>query len=336
MKHISVIVPEGPVVLSSIVGTFKLFGQVNNFLAAQGLPPCYKIQLVGLNHETRLYEGLFTINPHVTIDQVKKTDLVVVTTIMGDMQESLALNKDFVPWINDMYRGGAEVASLCMGAFLLADTGLLDGKRATTHWIGTQQFQDMFPNVLFQQDKIITDEKGTYTSGGAFSFLNLLIYLIEKYNGRDMAILSSKLFEIDIDRYNQSEFVIFEAQKGHGDDTIQKAQDYIESNFSNSITIDQMADVVSLSRRNFIRRFKAATQNTPYEYVQRVRVEAAKKSLERTTQNVSEVMMEVGYSDSKAFRGVFRKLTGCSPVEYKMKYNKYSSKVSGSIEVITN
>lgn len=326
MKHISVIVPEGPAVLSSIVGVFKLFGQVNNFLAAQGMPASYEIQLVGLTRETQLYEGLFSIKPHVTIDQVKKTDLVVVTTIMGDMQESLELNKAFIPWIKQMYHDGAEVASLCMGAFLLAATGLLDGKRATTHWIGTQAFQQMFPEVIFQQDKIITDEKGTYTSGGAFSFLNLLIYLIEKYNGRDMAILSSKLFEIDIDRYNQSEFVIFEAQKGHGDELIQRVQNYVEANFSNSLTIDEMADHVSLSRRNFIRRFKTATQNTPFEYVQRVRVEAAKKSLERTQQNVSEVMMEVGYSDSKAFRGVFRKLTGCTPAEYKMKYNKYMAK----------
>lgn len=327
MKHISVIVPEGPVVLSSIVGTFKLFGQVNNFLAAQGMPACYEIELVGLKKETQLYDGLFSIKPQATIDQVKKTDLVVVTTIMGDMQDSLGLNKKFLPWIRKMYSGGAEVASLCMGAFLLAATGLLDGKRATTHWIGTEAFQQMFPEVIFQQDKIITDENGTYTSGGAYSFLNLLVYLIEKYNGRDMAIMSSKLFEIDIDRYNQSEFVIFEAQKGHGDETIQRAQDYIEDNFSKHLGIDELADYVSLSRRNFIRRFKTATQNTPYEYVQRVRVEAAKKSLERTKQNVGEVMVDVGYSDSKAFRNVFRKLTGCSPVEYKSKYNKYSAKV---------
>lgn len=327
MKHISILVPEGPVVLSSVVGPFKLFGQVNNFLASQGMAPYYDIQLVGLNRETQLYDGIFSIKPHVTIEQLKKTDLIIVTTIMGDMEQSIGLNQAYIPWIQDRFNEGAEVASLCMGAFLLGATGLLDGKRATTHWIGTEQFKEMFPEVEFQQDKIITDENGTYTSGGAFSFLNLLIYLIEKYNGRDMAILSSKLFAIDIDRYNQSEFVIFEAQKSHGDETIQKAQEYIEGHFSKQISIDEIADSVSLSKRNFIRRFKKATQNTPFEYIQRVKVEAAKKSLERTRQNVSEVMNEVGYSDSKAFRNVFRKLTGCSPVEYKSKYNKFMAKV---------
>lgn len=327
MKHISVIVPEGPVILSSIVGAYKLFGQVNNFLKAQGMPPFYEIQLVGLNKETQIYDGIFSIKPHVTIDQVSTTDLIVVTTIMGDMQDSLELNKDFLPWIRVRYQEGAEVASLCMGAFLLAATGLLNGRRATTHWVGTAAFQEMFPEVLLQQDKIITDENGTYTSGGAYSFLNLLVYLIEKYNGRDMAVMIGKLFEIDIDRYNQSEFVIFETQKGHGDELVQKTQDYIEEHFSESITLDGLADMVSLSRRNFIRRFKKATQNTPFEYIQRVKVEAAKKSLERTNQNINEVMVDVGYSDTKSFRKVFKKLTGCSPVEYKMKYNKYAVKV---------
>jgi len=327
MKHVSVIVPEGQIVLSSVVGAFKLFGQVNNFLVAQGMSPYYKIQLVGISDQTEIYDGIFMIKPHTTIDKVNKTDLVVVTTIMGEMNNALDLNKKFVPWINRMHQNGAEIASLCMGAFLLAKTGLLDGKRATTHWVGISQFKEMFPDVDLQQDKIITDENGIYTSGGAFSFLNLLIYLIEKYNGREMAIMSAKLFEIDLDRYSQSEFVIFQTQKGHGDLLIQKTQDYIESHFFENITLDILAEQVSLSRRNFIRRFKKATQNTPFEYVQRVRVEAAKKSFERTNLNVNEVMMEVGYSDNKAFRSVFKKLTGCSPTEYKMKYNSQLGRI---------
>ncbi len=323
MKHISIIVPEGPVVLSSVVGAFKLFGQVNNFLKDQGLPPYYNIQLVGIKPETELYDGLFAIRPNTTIDRVDKTDLVIVTTIMGDMPASIAMNKAFIPWIQSMHKQGAEVASLCMGAFLLAATGLLDGKKATTHWIGKESFKKMFPEVDFQPERIITDEKGLYTSGGAYSFLNLLVYLIEKYNGRDIAISTSKMFEIDIDRYNQSEFMIFDTQKGHGDQLIQKAQQYIEENFSRTLTIDELSGHVSLSKRNFIRRFKSATQNTPLEYIQRVKVEAAKKSFERTSQNVNEVMMEVGYLDNKAFRGVFKKFTGCSPTEYRFRYNSH-------------
>ncbi|MDW3192955.1 MAG: helix-turn-helix domain-containing protein [Cytophagales bacterium] len=328
MKHVSVLVPEGPAVLSSIVGPFKLFGQVNNFLAQQGYPPYYDIQLVGLNKTTTLYDGIFTIQPHVTIDQVDKTDLIVVTTIMGDMEDSLSKNNAFLPWINARFREGAEVASLCMGAFLLAATGILDGRRATTHWVGIDQFSEMFPEVLLQQDKIITDEDRTYTSGGAYSFLNLLIYLIEKYNGRDMAIMNAKLFEIDIDRYSQSEFVIFESQKTHSDTSIQSVQSFIESHFGENITLEALSEQAALSRRNLIRRFKKATQNTPFQYLQRVRVEAAKKLLERTDKNITEAMVEVGYSDNKAFRSVFKKYTGISPVDYRNKYNSHFSRQS--------
>ncbi|MFY0599232.1 MAG: helix-turn-helix domain-containing protein [Cyclobacteriaceae bacterium] len=327
MRHISVIVPEGPIVLSSVVGSFKLFNQVNNFLLEQGVAePAYKVELVGLSKETELYDGIFTIKPHVSIDEVIQTDLIIVTTILGDMSASIDLNKAFLPWIRKHYENGAEVASLCMGAFLLGATGLLDGKRATTHWMGIDGFSEMFPEVDLVPQKIITDDNGTYTSGGAYSFLNLLVYMIEKFNGRDMAIMISKLFEIELDRHNQSEFVIFNSQKDHGDEAIQKAQNYIEAHFIENLTVDMLADMVALSRRNFIRRFKKATRNTPFEYIQRVKVEAAKKSLERSTDNINEVMIEVGYSDSKAFRQVFRKLTGCSPNEYKVKYNRHLAK----------
>jgi len=291
-------------------------------------PPYFEIQLVGLNKSTSLYDGIFSIHPHATVDEVAHTDLIIVTTIMGDMEQSIEMNKAFLPWINKHYQQGAEVASLCMGAFLLAATGILDGKRATTHWIGIKKFREMFPKINLQQDKIITDEDRTYTSGGAFSFLNMLIYLIEKYNGREMAIMSAKLFEIDIDRYDQSEFVIFDSQKGHGDAQIEQLQNFIEQNFAKALTIDELAQHAALGRRNLIRRFKKATQNTPYEYLQRVRVEAAKKLFERSDQNVTEVMVIVGYSDSKAFRTVFRKLTGLSPVAYRNKYNSLLAKLA--------
>lgn len=323
MKHVSVIVPEGPVVLSSVVGAFKLFGQVNNFLVARGQPPYYEVELVGLTQEAVLYDGLFSIRPHVTIDKVRRTDLIVVTTIMGDMPSSIEQNKAFLPWISERHAGGAEVASLCMGAFLLAATGLLDGKAATTHWIGLEAFHEMFPDVHLQGGKIITEDSGIYTSGGAYSFLNLLLYLIEKYNGREMSIQSSKLFEIDIDRYTQSGFVVFQGQKGHGDAQVQQAQEYIEKHYDQPIAVDMLAGLTSLGKRNFIRRFKNATQNTPFEYVQRVRIEAAKKALESTDRNVNEVMMMVGYYDNKAFRSVFKKYTGHTPQEYRKKYNQH-------------
>jgi transcriptional regulator GlxA family with amidase domain len=203
----------------------------------------------------------------------------------------------------------------------LASTGLLTGKHCSTHWVAENLFKRMFPKVNLVTDKIITDEHGIYTSGGAFSFLNFLLYLVEKYYDRQTAIYCAKLFEIDIDRNSQSPFTIFGTQKNHGDETIKEAQVYLENNFKEKISMENLASFYAIGRRNFDRRFKKATGNTPLEYLQRVKIEAAKKNFESTRKSIKEVMYEVGYSDLKAFRTTFKRITGLSPVQYRNKYN---------------
>ena len=217
---------------------------------------------------------------------------------------------------------GAEVASLCIAAFLLAATGLMNGRKCATHWIAANDFRKMFPAVELVDDRIMTEEDGLYSSGGAYSFLNLLAYLIEKHAGREIAVRIAKTFMIDIDRESQSPFIIFNGQKAHEDESIKKAQEYIERNYQDKITVDQLAGMLALGRRNLERRFKKATANTVVEYIQRVKIEAAKKQLESGRKNVNEVMYDTGYSDEKAFRTVFRKITGLSPLAYKNKYHK--------------
>ncbi len=322
MKHISILVPDGDAILSSIVGPYKVFGRVNDLLVRMGKPPAFDIQLVGHSDETELYDGLFSIRPHVLLRDVKKTDLVIIPAIQGDVLVALERNKDFVPWILAQYKSGAEVASLCMGAFFLASTGLMKGKKCATHWMAAGEFRKMFPDVELVADKIITDEQGIYSSGGAYSFLNLLLHLVEKYCGREIAIFCSKIFEIEIDRNCQSPFAIFNGQKDHEDEPVKNAQLFIENNFRDKITVDQLATMFTLSRRNLERRFKKATANTPVEYMQRVKIEAAKKNLESGRENINEVMYKVGYTDTKAFRGIFKKITGLSPLEYRNKYNR--------------
>jgi transcriptional regulator GlxA family with amidase domain len=171
-------------------------------------------------------------------------------------------------------------------------------------------------------EKIITDENGIYSSGGAFSYLNLILYLIEKFAGREIAVLSAKVFAIELERDNQLSFTIFQGQKGHDDEQIKKAQEFIEKNFQEKITVDQLTSLLAVGRRNFERRFKKATSNTVSEYIQRVKIEAAKLSLESTRENVNDAMYKVGYTDPKAFRVSFKKITGLSPIEYRNKYNR--------------
>lgn len=321
MKHISILVPKGAI-LGSLEGSRQLFSQVNEFFKMRGLPPIFKVQLIALDKETPVSGGLFTINADLLIGDIDQTDLIIIPAIDGEITGAIERNRDFIPWIIKQREGGAEIASLCLGAFLLASTGLVNGKKCATHWLAENDFRKMFPEVSLVTEKIITDEQGIYSSGGAFSYLNLILYLIEKYAGREIAVLSAKVFAIELNRENQLSFTIFQGQKEHEDEPVRKVQEFIENNFHEKITIDQLASMLALGRRNLERRFKKATSNTIVEYIQRVKMEAAKISLESSRENVNEVMYKVGYTDNKAFRTTFKRITGLSPIQYRTKYNR--------------
>jgi transcriptional regulator GlxA family with amidase domain len=321
MKHISILVPETAVV-EAIADPRYLFTTVNQFLMAAGKPAMFNVQLVGMKKEMYLDNSLFSVHTDSLLKDVKKTDLIFIPALSGDLKKALKSNEGLIPWIIHQYKNGAEVASLCIGAFLLASTGLLNGKKCSTHWNSANEFRTMFPEVELVDGSIITEEHGLYSSGGANSYWNLLLYLVEKYTNRDTAILASKYFAIDIDRESQSAFMLFQGQKEHEDVEILKAQEFIEGNFQDKITVDQLADKFSMGRRSFERRFKKATNNTVVEYIQRVKIEAAKRSFESSRKNINEVMFNVGYTDTKAFRTIFKKITGLTPIEYRNKYNK--------------
>jgi len=321
MKHISILVTH-KARLSSIELPRHAFSEVNNILDDIGKPPLFNVQMLGLNTQIKLNNGLYTVTTDALLTDIEKTDLVIVPAMDGDLKEAVNLNKDYIPWIIKQYKRGAEVASLCVGAFLLAATGLLKGKQCSTHWRAENDFKTLFPEVNLVVDKIITDDHGIYSSGGAFSSSNLILYLVEKYAGKDVAIQCSKMFQIDIDRGSQSPFIIFTGQKEHHDYVVKNAQEFIENNFKDKITVDKLSEIFGVGRRTFERRFKAATFNSIVEYMQRVKVEVAKKQFETGRKTINEVMYDVGYTDNKAFREVFKKIVGMSPVDYRNKYNK--------------
>ena len=321
MKRVSILVPESSV-MQAIADPQYLFSAVNQFMLANGRPPLFEVELVAAKPEVQLNNGMFSVHPNRLIREVKKTDLVFIPALFGDMQTGIEKNKDLVPWIQEQYRQGAELASLCVGAFLLAETGLLNGKRCSTHWGFQQEFKTRFPEVEVVEGNIVTEENGIYSSGGAHSYWNLLLHLVEKYSNRETAILASKYFAIDIDRDSQSAFAIFNGQKEHGDTEIRKMQEYIEKHINDRIGIEELAELVHLGRRTFERRFRAATKHAVLDYIQRVKMEAAKRKFESSRKNINEVMFDVGYTDTKAFRSVFKRITGLTPVEYRNKYNK--------------
>jgi transcriptional regulator GlxA family with amidase domain len=328
MKHVSIIVPEGKGTLSTvtcIASAFEVLLTANNYWKQNGRNELFTIQSVGSSKKTEIYDSLFTLRPQADISTVNRTNLIIIPPASFNDHRVTKENLLLIDWIKGQYKKGAEIVSLCSGAFMLASSGLLDGKKCSTHWAHSHTFKTLFPKVNLQPDQLITDENGIYTNGGAYSFLNMLIYLVEKYYNRQTAIYCSKVCQIEMDRNSQSPFTIFTGQKLHGDEMVRKAQAYIENKLDERISIQHLSSKFSTGRRNFDRRFIKATGNTPIEYAQRVKIESAKKALETTRKTVNEVMYEVGYSDVKAFREVFRRLTGMSPLEYRTRYNKQAS-----------
>lgn len=325
MKHVSILVPVGNAIIDTIIGPYNLLRMANVYHKRLNElnEDLFNIDLVGIDNESVNYNKLFQVTPTKSINEIDKTDLIIVSAISGDLDKEIEKNKAFVPWIKrQRIENDSEVASLCKGALLLAETGLLNGKSCATHWTAHEHFKQRFPQVNLMPEKIITEDNGIYSSGGAYSFLNFMIYLIEKFYGRETAILCSKVSEIEFDRIDQNHFIIFNGQKEHSDEAIKEAQIFIENSYEEKLNIDQIAKRFSISNRSFLRRFKKATSNTPLEYIQRVKIEVAKKKLESTVQTINQVMYGIGYNDEKAFRNTFRKYSGLSPLEYRNKYNR--------------
>jgi transcriptional regulator GlxA family with amidase domain len=326
MKHLTILVPDGQSNLSTVttvVGVYDIFTAANAYLRKRGKPEVFKIELAGTSKNVKYNNGLVAIQPEINITAISRTHLVIIPpSLIRSYPKAEKGNQLIIEWIKEQYKKGAEIASMCSGTFMLASSGLLDGKTCSTHWAHAESFRSTFPGINLKEDKLITDEHGIYTNGGAYSFLNLAIYLIEKYYDRQTAIYCAKIFQIEIDRQSQSAFAIFSGQKHHDDEVVKKAQAYMENNLHEKISVESLSSEFAIGRRHFDRRFIKATGNTPLEYSQRVKVESAKKALETSRKTINEVMFEVGYSDPKAFREVFRKITGMSPLEYRSRYNK--------------
>ena len=329
MKHLSILVPDEQTNMSTIaciIGAYQVFTEANNFSVRTGKKAVFKIELVGATTNNFLENNLLSIKHQSTINDVDKTNLIIIpASLIRSYETASKNNKLLINWLTKQYKHGAEIASMCAGSFMLASTGLLAGKTCSTHWALSENFRQLFPEVNLQTDQLITDENGIYTNGGAYSFLHLLMYLVEKCYDRQTAIHCAKYFQIDLDRNMQAVFSIFNGHKKHNDEEILMAQKFIEENYEQKISIEKLSADHGIGRRNFDRRFIKATGLTPLDYLQRVKIEAAKKMFETSRKTVNEIMYEVGYNDAKAFRDVFGRVTGLSPLDYKLKYNRETS-----------
>jgi transcriptional regulator GlxA family with amidase domain len=321
MKEIVLIIHE-EATLSTVTGAMDMFIHTNNLFQKLYKQQPFKIVLAGETPSNQLLQIQSSFVSYTSLHEISHPDLIIVPAFYGDRDAMLKKHQVIINWIKTMHQNGSEVASLCSGIYFLAEAGLLPGRSCTAHWSDMEDIVRRYPDVNFLSDMVITDQEGIYTSGGAFSSLNLILYLIDKFCGREVGIWASKMFSLDMDRISQSHFAVFKGQRQHKDDEILKAQTYIEQNHHLQINIDEIAGHTNMSKRNFIRRFKKATHNTPFEYLQRVKIEAAKKALEKGTQNINLLMYDAGYNDIKTFREVFKKITGLTPQDYKRKYSR--------------
>ena len=326
MVHVSILVLRNTVP-ASVTDSVDVFEWVNAWYVQQKKETPFKIELLGFTKEVRLNAGKYIICTDRIFSEVVKTDLIIVPSLTGHAGSSTYINKDCVVWLSDRYKSGSEIAALSTGSFLLAFAGILNGKQCTTHWAYANEFKYHYPGVKLVDQKLITDQDGLYSSGGSNAYWNLLMHLIEKYTNRETAILAAKYFVIDLDKNNQSAFIIFQGLKDHEDEIILKAQHFIEENHLEKLTVEQIADHFFITRRTFERRFKKATRHTVAEYIQRVKIEATKKRLEIGRKTINEIMYEVGYADIQGFRELFKRFTGVTPNEYRNKYLKHQDSI---------
>ena len=319
MKNVAFLLPQGANI-ASLETARHGFMVANQYLQAQGRAPGFVVRLLAVTPQVRLDEGRIHVQADAVLADAGPVDICIVPPLLAPGPEVVAANAELIAWLAQHYKNGGELACLCLGAALPAAAGLLDGRQAVVHWAAQHLYLQWFPSVQWVSDRIVMAEHGLYTSGGAFSAAHLVLHLIEKYTDRDTAIWCAKFFQLDWSRQSQLPFSVFVGHKSHADEIVRAVQQHIETCYAQRLTVAALAERVALGRRTLERRFRQATGNSIVEYLQRIRVEAAKKQLESSRKTVAEVMYDVGYSDTKAFRDIFNKYCGMSPVGYRERY----------------
>lgn len=264
--------------------------------------------------------GRITIQPHGSIRDIENTDFILIPGFLPPLEFVGNVPAELTEWLRHWHERKRLIGTICTGAFLLAETGLLDGRIATTNWSFARHFEKCYPKIRLQPEKILTEDDGLICSGATTAFLDLCLHLIEKFGSSELAARCSKSLLMETNRRSQSPYEIFDRQKNHADKTILKAQAEMEKKFGNPISVDSLATNLGISPRHFKRRFKNATGDAPLNYLQRIRIEAAKRKLETTMETVDQITWQVGYEDSNSFRRLFKKNTGLSPREYRDRF----------------
>ncbi len=308
---------------STAIGPMEVFrhaGMLWNFLTQQKTVPRFRVTTVSANGCPVVCDGDIEVRPHAPITAIRKADLIFVPTTGLNIDNVDELYAPVIPWLRRWHKRGAAIASVCSGVGLVAASGLLDGRRATTHWGLAERFRQKYPKVRWMPELMVTEDRGLYCGGGVHAALDLSLYLVEKFCGHEVAMQSAKAMLIETPRSWQAGFAIVPLKTEHSDDAISRAQEWLHQNFQRSFALESLARRVGMSLRNFVRRFKLATGDSPLIYVQKLRVAAAKRLLESNHRTMQEISDGVGYQDVAFFREIFQRHTGDSPSAYRERF----------------
>src|SRR5689334_2311669 len=278
------------------------------------------------------YAGLM-MSPQCGIADVQKSDIVVVPTSGLHIDDKLVANSALIPWLKKHHQDGAYLAGVCMGAMYLAETGLLDGRRATTHWALSAEFQRRYPKVEWCSDLFVTEDSRLLCSGGVTAAADVGLYLVEKLCGHEIAVQTAKSLLLSMPRTHQSGYAVLPLSPAHDDDRIRAVESELKERFCEPLSNEYLAGRAGMSERTFLRRFKAATGRVPAAYLQAVRIETAKAMLERDSTPVQSIASAVGYLDVSFFRMVFKRLTGMTPAEYRARFAVHTVRQSELVDL---
>jgi transcriptional regulator GlxA family with amidase domain len=308
---------------STSIGPIEVFysaGLLWNALNGDKLDPRFRVTIASPDGRAVRSPYALRLQPQVSITSVKHTDLVILPASGLDLDNQFARHAAIFPWLRKQASKGAHIAGMCSGVAYLAEAGLLDGRQATTHWAVADTFSRRYPKVRWHPEQFITEDRRVYCSGGVYASMDLSLYLVEKFCGHEIALQCAKALLLDMPRAHQSGYAVLPVSRPHSDDRIRVAEAYMEKHFASDISVERVAQHVSMSRRNFIRRFKDATGRLPGNYLQTLRVTIAKEMLEDGRRSVQAVSSAVGYDDAAFFRELFKRCTGMTPGEYREKF----------------
>jgi transcriptional regulator GlxA family with amidase domain len=229
-------------------------------------------------------------------------------------------DRSLVSWVRRLNRKGTIICAVCAGVFLAAQTGLLDGRMATTHWNLSDEFQERYPDVILKKERMIVDEGDIITAGGVTAFIDLSLYMAGRFGSLELSSALSRMLLIDPARRLQTPYSEYRFNTSHQDESILKAQHWMAENMAFPLTVSMLAGKACLGERTFARRFKKATGDTPLEYLQYLRIGKARTLLETTDEPVETITYETGYEDANSFRRLFKRSTGLSPTAYRKKF----------------